>query len=208
MVPSRVGHFWEEVPRSSRFSNKKAWFRDVFFLQYRKPSIFIYFGKLPFRFVEGNSYHKLALIWQKKGTVKLQRRGSSEKKSKRWNQTCWSSLNVCNTPQKFQRLQRQQTNHLRHKAPPWQTGRVRFRGVSRAHSWGCGSSNCSWLKGHPKMQAFKLLKNLTPIPQKPHVFFFESNQQVQAWCANNILYIFNGWVLMGSMELAYWPVTN
>lgn len=77
------GALWEEVPRSSRFSNKKAWFRDVFFLQYRKPSIFIYFGKLPFRFVEGNSYHKLALIWQKKGTVKLQRRGSSEKKSKR-----------------------------------------------------------------------------------------------------------------------------
>ena len=132
----------------------------------------IYFGRLPFRFVEGNSYHKLGLIWQKKVyTVKLQRRGSSEKNQKgetKLAEVPWT----CATPLKKFNGCKCSLNHLRHKAPPWQTGRVRFRGVSGAHSWGCGSSNCSWLKGHPKLQAFKLLKNLTPIPQKPHVFFF------------------------------------
>lgn len=78
------GIFWEKVPRSSRFSNKKS-VGFVMFSSYRIGNhlySLIYFGKLPFRFVEGNSYHKLGLIWKKKGTVKLQRRGSSEKNQK------------------------------------------------------------------------------------------------------------------------------
>ena len=87
--------------------------------------------------------HTISLVWfgQKKKvyTVKLQRRGSSEKNQK--GETKLAGVPwTCATPLKKFNGCKGSLNHLRHKAPPWQTGRVRFRGVSRAHSWGCGSS--------------------------------------------------------------------